>query len=853
MPFQEEKASDTCSKHDETNDDSDDDSILDILDCCTDEEENAQPADELNAELVQTYSVVDPIPVDLASYTYTCNDILNKNTSKMQELVVWTFRRPNCSKFSDTIDGDQFVLDLKKTLVTVNDPLYNNHLFWDWLSHLSHEKLERICIELRQHLEHTGNRYIVEHNAVTSYCTGSHNNVSMLGSLMQAKTAVQYICPYIMKAKYPLEQCLIIIRNVLQYNKSHPSVSQEDRGTASRDAKYFLQGILNWMNVLAEISDYQVAAKLINFPPVIFTDCFAYVNPGPYMAYAIQKEIDKDFTYRIMDHLNNQNTLPSAYPIESLLESLGHVQCFHISDGETERRCLMPTVMLYEFRSPQLEFMNRVEFECLVHIANKREQCESSKNLQFELSPHSGLASSKALFLSAKQRIPIFTRRVPAHPGTRPTQDGSELLQWKEKADAYARYFLIMYQPEPLIYNHAPVHIPLQYTWDAFQNWIEEQRQSHNAFGICRLMLMHRRMQSMYTDHQMQLIFNDYRTSSRDLWSTETTSRIATSLQNENRPNSDDVDDDQWNISNSILPLRATEQIQKHLKFTDMQLKSFQSLMSPLFSHNMAWNDTPVSHGNASCTNPSGLSPPLEPKQVQLCFRAIRQDDQLNQNQACNLPSELNNTAPLSGSTNIDTEFLIDNQQQPTLDMLIHKYFPLQPTPSQLEFFTLYAQYFLHPENTTLRPPDVVLATGAAGTGKTVAVNAIIDAAILLGFDTIWTACNNINAADIQGHTTASLVNLQNTTLSLNGHQLDKFIQLTKILDPSHKILLIIFDEVSTECPEYLAKISHACQQALQVFDKDFGGLPVLLLGDLGQMPPVKKQALHTAAITLAK
>jgi len=53
-----------------------------------------------------------------------------------------------------------------------------------------------------------------------------------------------------------------------------------------------------------------------------------------------------------------------------------------------------------------------------------------------------------------------------------------------------------------------------------------------------------------------------------------------------------------------------------------------------------------------------------------------------------------------------------------------------------------------------------VLATGAAGTGKTVAVNAVIDAAIFLGFDTIRTACNNINAADIHGHTTASLVNL---------------------------------------------------------------------------------------------
>jgi len=62
---------------------------------------------------------------------------------------------------------------------------------------------------------------------------------------MQAKTAVQYICPYVMKAKYPLEQCLIIIRDVLQHNKSHPSQSLQDRGTASQDTKYFLQGMLN--------------------------------------------------------------------------------------------------------------------------------------------------------------------------------------------------------------------------------------------------------------------------------------------------------------------------------------------------------------------------------------------------------------------------------------------------------------------------------------------------------------------------------------------------------------------------------------------------------------------------------
>jgi len=54
----------------------------------------------------------------------------------------------------------------------------------------------------------------------------------MLGSLLQAKTAVQYICPYIMKAKYPLEQCLIVIRDVLRHNKQHPSQSTKDCGTS---------------------------------------------------------------------------------------------------------------------------------------------------------------------------------------------------------------------------------------------------------------------------------------------------------------------------------------------------------------------------------------------------------------------------------------------------------------------------------------------------------------------------------------------------------------------------------------------------------------------------------------------
>jgi len=263
-----------------------------------------------------------------------------------------------------------------------------------------------------------------------------------------------------------------------------------------------------------------------------------------------------------------------------------------------------------------MEFMNQTEFASLVHIAKKHNKNESIKNMQFELSPKSGLASSKALFLSAKQQIPIFTQPSPPHPGTMPETHGSALVQWKERANAYAHYFLMMYWPEPLSMHD----LPMEYTWDAFQNWIEKQRQSNTAFGICRLMLMHCRMQRMYTDNQMQLIFTDYWTAPHDLWTSEKRSLINSRLQMEYQPKTDEIEDEEWNLSNSILGSTATTQLHNVLKFSDMQLKSLQCSMPVISNVNMASNSSSHSHHHAPCTNPSDLSPPLQAKQVQLCF-----------------------------------------------------------------------------------------------------------------------------------------------------------------------------------------------------------------------------------------
>ncbi len=75
----------------------------------------------------------------------------------------------------------------------------------------------------------------------------------------------------------------------------------------------------------------------------------------------------------------------------------------------------------------------------------------------------------------------------------------SSIFEMERKTNAYARYFLMMYWPEPL----KKQDVPLEYTWDAFEEWINEECESNTAFGICHLMMMHRHMQTTYTDNQM--------------------------------------------------------------------------------------------------------------------------------------------------------------------------------------------------------------------------------------------------------------------------------------------------------------------------------------------------------------
>jgi hypothetical protein len=128
------------------------------------------------------------------------------------------------------------------------------------------------------------NGRLVEHSSLISDVTGSHNNVAILGSSEQGKAAAFYLGPYFSKEKFGFEESLLIMALANKHNRTFESKA-EDRGTDSRNTKFFIQRCLNQHCLKMEVSDYQMAAALLSMPVVIQSHKFAFVDPYSTLAY----------------------------------------------------------------------------------------------------------------------------------------------------------------------------------------------------------------------------------------------------------------------------------------------------------------------------------------------------------------------------------------------------------------------------------------------------------------------------------------------------------------------------------------------------------------------------------------
>lgn len=133
-----------------------------------------------------------------------------------------------------------------------------------------------------------------------------------------------------------------------------------------------------------------------------------------------------------------------------------------------------------------------------------------------------------------------------------------------------------------------------------------------------------------------------------------------------------------------------------------------------------------------------------------------------------------------------------------------------------------------------------VFLTGEPGAGKTYTLNKFIGYARDLGKRVAITASTGIAASHIDGMTVHSWSGL-GIAEKIEDHQLQEMSFKPYIADKYRRCDILIIDEISMLSGKYLNMVERACRWIRQI-DKPFGGLQVILVGDMFQLPPVAKE-----------
>ena len=159
--------------------------------------------------------------------------------------------------------------------------------------------MKEFYVRLLQGLK-TANQYAVEHNVILLYCTGSHNNTSFLGGKEQSKSAIYYIELYMAKEKASLTACITILEKSKKEIMIYPS-KEWDLAINLRErlTKHFLAKVIKKLNAFIELSDYEVAAYLLNILSIVSSENFQYCETYgtiDYWKFRIKKRKEKQIT-----------------------------------------------------------------------------------------------------------------------------------------------------------------------------------------------------------------------------------------------------------------------------------------------------------------------------------------------------------------------------------------------------------------------------------------------------------------------------------------------------------------------------------------------------------------------------
>ena len=121
------------------------------------------------------------------------------------------------------------------------------------------------------------NGYIVELNKLITSLVACNTAAMPLGNLIQRKSCLFYLSPYVSKNKVDIQHVLQPLDQTRNHIKDHPSRSKHS-GSTLQTTQYWITRFLNSLDNAMEVADTQAVGALFNLDTEICSECFVYVG-----------------------------------------------------------------------------------------------------------------------------------------------------------------------------------------------------------------------------------------------------------------------------------------------------------------------------------------------------------------------------------------------------------------------------------------------------------------------------------------------------------------------------------------------------------------------------------------------